>query len=245
MMETWAVIGRILLDKAFHEDLFAASYRKQFFEDLNDSRKILRIDNHLNLGRWEIMVIHRSVTEMNDNTGDPILFDSPADDQAVLAVRAGWTATPPAFPKDRVLCAVVGLSAMDFTFRNNLYSHTDPDPQKTGPLNDFLTHPGNPGAESPTFELKKLQLINLNRFMRYTDPQGITMVDLLRDYHIQRWVQPGDYPCDGGYTETGRDRGGVASYVFFAQQALVRLVLREPPETGSELLQKHGVRFPG
>jgi hypothetical protein len=242
MMEAWAVIGRILLDKYFHESLFTTCYGKQFFEDLDDSRKILRIDNHLNLGRWEVMVIHKSVTEMDDGSGSPILFKSPADDEAVLAVRAGWTVAPPTFPKDRVLCAVVGLSAMDVTFREDLYSYTDPEPKETGPLNDFLT---NPGIESPTFELRKLQLINLNRFMRYISPQGIGMVDLLRDYHIQRWVQPYDYPCDGGYTETALADGTVVGYTFFAQQALVRLVKREPAATGRALLQKHGVKFPG
>src|SRR5436305_3297053 len=231
MMELWTVIGRILLDKSFHEEIFQVAKPLAFFEDLKDLRKVLRIKYHRALSRWEIMIINEYLTQNNIDISNPVILSKPDDDKAVGPIRNGWKGGSLSFPDDAQLCAVVGLCSMDIEYRKELYAVTNPTSTKM--LESFLT---NLAAETPIFALSALQLINLNNFMRYTDSSGLTMVELLYDYHIQKWIQPLVYPCNGGYTETLG-----TNYVYFAQSALVRV--SELESDGKLMLHHHGVLF--
>lgn len=235
MIGLWTVIGRIILSKSFHEEIFTNAKPNALFEKLEVFRQDLRITNHRILSRWEIMIINEHLTKNNEDVNNPVIIGKPEEDTAVVPIRNGWEGGPPDFQNDSQLCAVVGLCSMDSEYRQDLYDVTDPNTTNPNiqPLENFLT---DLTTETPIFSLTGLQLKNLNNLMRYTE-NNFTMVGLMHDYHIQKWVQPDLYPCNGGYTEvTG------THYIYFAQSALVRFVELEPD--GKNKLSRHGVQFP-
>lgn len=253
MIELWAVIGRILLDESFHSSLLGAAKGWQRFEELDDFRKILRLENGLNLGRWEVMILHSGLTRRHskDKSPEVRLLDSVKDDSTVLAVRQGWLdlpgTHPPAFPGDFQLCAVVGLAAVDLKFRQGLFDNSHPT--KPTDINALGAYLCKQELECPIFDLNpgrdRESMIKLNRFMRYKDPNGKGMLDLLQDYHDENWVQPQQHPCDGGYTKTIRADNSIAYYTHFSQTALVRLMISGDFNQGvKDLLEKYGIVFP-
>ena len=218
MMEVWGIIGRALLDRAFHEQLFEASGQGHRFEELTMLRDLLRRELRLNMSRWEIMVTHRILTERHLNVVLPAQpINSAGDDQEIIPIRQGWPGPAPAFFEDFDLCAAVGLASMDMAFRQRLFDASDPNPAIGIPrLETLLT---NPPGESPIFNrLSEQNLGNLNSFIR-----GNGVLGLLEDFHITRWVQPDTYPCNGGYTDT-QD----TTFKFFSQPDLIKLVETDP-----------------
>jgi hypothetical protein len=235
MIGLWTVVGRIILSESFHKGIFVKAKPNVLFEDLAAFRQDLRIANHRILSRWEIMIINEHLTKNNQDPTNPVIIGRPEDDTEIKPIRNGWKGGPPDFQNDSQLCAAVGLCSMDSEYRLDLYNVTDPNTVNPNiqPLEQFLT---DLTTETPVFSLTGSQLKNLNNLMQYTE-SGFTMVELMHNYHIQKWVQPDLYPCNGGYTEvTG------THYIYFAQSALVRFV--ELEADGKEKLQRYGVQFP-
>lgn len=220
MMEVWAVIGRVCLNLVFHRELFDASEVSDVLEDLVVFRRILRRDNHLNLSRSEIMLIHRILQERHPDINlPPMQVESAEGDLQIVPIREGWTAPPPTFPDDFQLCAIVGLACMDFSFRTNLHQNSRPVPEDTEALRAFLF---TPTGDSPIFSISEPQLVNLNVFLRSASDQ---MIQRLREFHRLAWVQPERYPCNGGYTDTVG-----TNFVFFSQAGLIRFIEKNPSQ---------------
>jgi hypothetical protein len=211
MMEVWSMMGLAILNADFHRIIFEAAQEGDDFEEIKALRRILRVEMRMNLSRWEIMVLHRCITERNiDITLPPVKINSADEDPEIIPVRHSWKGATPQFPDNFRLCAVIGLASMDVKFRTNLIGQSDPDPTVgQAKLEIFLE---SPAEESPIFNLGQAERINLNVFLQ--DP-GIA--SSLENLHGTRWVQPFDYPCNGGYTE------GPTTYKFFPQSALNRL----------------------
>jgi len=211
MMEVWCLMGLAITNRDFHRRIFAAAQDGDDFEEIRAFRRILRVEMRLNLSRWEIMVLHRSITERNiDINTLPQKINSADGDPDIIPLRDAWGGPIPRFPEEFQLCAVIGLAAMDVNFRRDLINQSDPDPNVgEARLELFLESP--PG-ESPVFNLRREQRIDLNDFLQ---TQNIS--ELLENVHETRWVQPLRYPCNGGYSETD------AIYQFFPQPALIRL----------------------
>jgi hypothetical protein len=218
MMEVWGILGRVFLDPGFHDQLFTGAKRGWRFEELVEFRSIIRKQLRLNLSRWEVMVVHRSITERHQGLTLPVdPVGSAGSDPEIIEIRRRWGGPVPVFFGDFDLCAVVGLASVDITFRRDLYEASDSSPdvgiQK---LHSLLT---NPPKESPTFDrLSEQNFFNLNAFLR---SEGI--IEFLERFHVSRWVQPNTFPCDGGYTDTPNAR-----YQFFSQPDLVKLVQTNP-----------------
>jgi hypothetical protein len=223
MMESWAIAGRICLDPAMHERLFHAAQAGRYFNDLDELRRILRVELRMNVSRWEVMLIHRFLTERNlDITLNPMPIASPEEDREITAIRANWAGPTPWFPDDYHLCAAIGLACMDVVFRVDLFNASDPgEPGDVRRLDRFLR---NPGKESPVFSLNQQHLLWLNDFLRR---EGT--IRNLEAFHMTRWVQPQDFACDGGYSKME-----AAPFFVVPQGTLVR-VLQQRPEVATVL----------
>jgi hypothetical protein len=181
-------------------------------------RGMLRKQLRLNVSRWEIMVSHRILTEKHHGVvlpAEPI--PTADDDKEIILIRQGWPGPVPVFFDDFDLCAVVGLAAMDISFRQRLFDASDPNPAVGVPRLAALLI--NPPDESPIFnQVSEENLGNLNTFIRVN---GI--IGHLEDFHISRWVQPSVFPCNGGYLDTPG-----TTFKYFSQPELIKLVQTDP-----------------
>ena len=229
MMEVWCLMGLTITNRGFHRSIFDAAQEGDDFEEIRTFRRILRVDMRLNLSRWEIMVLHRAITERNiDINLPPQRIPSADEDPEIIPLRAAWRGPTPRFPDEFQLCAVIGLAAMDVNFRADLIRQSDPNPNVgEARLESFLE---SPQGESPVFNLTREQRLNLNEFLQ---TQNIS--ELLEKLHETRWVQPLRFPCNGGYSETEK------IFQFFPQSALVRL-FDKGDDSVKEILK--GIRLP-
>lgn len=197
MIEFWAVVGKMIVDPEFHQEVFEAARYREKFDNLLELRALLRKEHRLNLGRWEVMKINEIATERvekgprGEHNKVPVMI--PEEDSAILDVRAGWMSACPDLEDRRDLYAVVGLACMDSEFRRQVHVACDHagSPNLT-PLARLLT---DPLGDTPFFDLGFDDLAAINDFFRR--PEVMTAQ---AEFHETNWVQPHLEPCNAGFT---------------------------------------------
>jgi hypothetical protein len=202
MIECVAVLGRMIIDRAFHQALFAVANDGKEYKDLKDLDSFLNDTHGLRLCRWEVMTVNTLVrqeilyiVDANHNVVErrvQHLIDA-KDDGVVNNMQNAWTALPSPMAVDFSsresieFCAALGLACIDHVFAASLVAASDPDSAKTTALQTLLT------TKNPRFNVPA-DLTSLNRFLQIN-----AVVNDMKAFHAERWVQPGE-PCDLGYT---------------------------------------------
>lgn len=211
MLQFCAVIGRICLDIDFDKDVFTAAKPKAPFEDLTDLRRILRVDNGLDLSREDVLEINRTLTEnFPDENSSPVgAFDQ---DVFVNFVRENLPKQSfpfPNHPENVQFCGAFGLACVDRLFRELV------DRTATGA--DLQRELAVPTDLHPKIDLtvdqanQLLQLVN-------------TKEQRMAAFHQAKWIVPERIACSAGYSPDATmlyaSQAAIISYLFRHKDAL-------------------------
>ncbi|HEY0781158.1 MAG TPA: hypothetical protein VGE98_01785 [Thermoanaerobaculia bacterium] len=214
MLQFGAVIGRICLDVAFHQQVFAVAKLDTPFEDMPDLRKILRIDNALDLGREDIMEVARVLRESFPGANRVVLTKVDNDD-AVAKVRTNLPIAQFPFvdqlgerPENVQFCGAFGLTCVDRLFRLLVLG------EKTGA--DLKAKLEKPTDFHPKILLSLTQANDLMNLVQ-TRPAQIAAL------HEAKWIVPEKIACSAGYSPD-------ATTLYASQTGLINHLFKSPQD---------------
>jgi hypothetical protein len=224
MIECVAVLGRMIIDRPFHESLFNLTDHNKKYQDLIDLNTFLNDTHQLRLCRWEMMRVNilsrQEILYIKDAAGNTVEirtqhFAAAKDDGIVNRLQDAWLKLGSKLAIDfknrdhLEHCAALGLACIDHVFLANMAASAKT--ADTTPLRAFLT------TKPPRFTVPA-DLTAMNQFL-----QNAAVVADLTAFHAERWVQPNN-PCDLGYTfDSTRD------YRFVSQTEIDLLLDQSAP----------------
>jgi hypothetical protein len=205
MLQFGAVIGRICLDVDFHQMLFAAANPQLPFEDLTVLRKILRVDNGLDLSREDVLDINRILTE-----NYPGAYRMPVvaydQDEPVKNVRFGLGKHPLPFPDNVMFCGAFGLACVDHPYRLLV--------ARTATGAELQRELAVPTDFHPKIDLTAAQAQQIRDLVYNKEGQ-------IASLHEAKWIVPERIACSAGY-------GPDAAMLYASQTAVISYLFRHP-----------------